>query len=255
MRLAVGLPQIGDDVEGVVRAAREAEDAGAWGVWVFDNLAPILRPDRPALEGWSLLGPLARATSRVRLVSLVTRAGLRPPALVVRMAAVVQAASHGRLVVGLGAGDAAGRREERRFGVGAPAGSAERRAHIEETIDLMRSPVRPVRPEGPAPPVWVGGASADLVELAARRADAWHGWGLTPERFARCAARVRTLARRPVECWWGGTFDPALASGTAEALRRAGADGITWMVPSRHDGERRPELLRLVRSTTQATQE
>src|SRR5207245_8850184 len=107
VRSCVGLPQVGDDPAACIRAAREAEDAGAWGVWVFDNLAPMLRPDRPCLEGWALLASLARATTRVQLVSLVTRAGLRHPAVVARMAALVQDASAGRLVLGLGAGDAA----------------------------------------------------------------------------------------------------------------------------------------------------
>jgi alkanesulfonate monooxygenase SsuD/methylene tetrahydromethanopterin reductase-like flavin-dependent oxidoreductase (luciferase family) len=258
--IAVGLPQVGDDVESVVRAARDAEDAGAWGVWVFDNLQRLKRPELSVLEGWSLLGPLAAATSRVRLVSLVTRAGLRPPALVARMAAVVQAASDGRFVLGLGAGDAASRAEEERFGIQGVRGrstadavrstgvEAEREARlrlIEGTVREVREPSAPLRPVVAPPPIWVGGTADALIDLALRvAADAWHGWGLEVDAFARRAAGLPS----EVEKWWGGTFDPANAERQAEDLAAAGAAGITWMIPSARDERDRPKLLDLVRS-------
>lgn len=244
LHIAVGLPQVGDDVAAVVRAARDAEDAGAWGVWVFDNLQRLRRPELPVLDGWSLLGPLARTTTRVRLASLVTRAGLRPPALVARMAAVVQAASDGRFVLGLGAGDAASRAEERRLGVDAPERSA-RLAQIEATVREVRAPSLPVRPPVGPPPVWIGGRTQPLADLAARiRAEAWHAWALDPDDFAR----RRAALPEAVDAWWGGTFDAATAPGRMEQLVRAGATGVTWMLPSARDRSDRPALLDLVRA-------
>jgi alkanesulfonate monooxygenase SsuD/methylene tetrahydromethanopterin reductase-like flavin-dependent oxidoreductase (luciferase family) len=246
MHIAVSLPQIGRDVGAVLDAARAAEDAGAWGVWVFDNLAPLRRPDLPSLEGWSLLGPVARATSRIKLISLVTRAGMRPPGLVARMAAVVQASSDGRLVVGLGAGDRASRREERRFGVDAPASRAVRLALLEETARRLRGDDEPVIPAIVPPHIWVAGAAPDLVAAAGRIADAWHGWDIDLERFGAIASALR------IPAWWGAMFDPATARRTLDALANAGAAGVTWMIASQREREYRPLLHDVVRRNADA---
>lgn len=246
MKIAVGLPQVAGDFQALVAAARQAEEAGAWGVWTFDNLAPLLRPELPSLEGWMVLGPLARATSRVRLISLVTRASLRHPALVARMGAVVQSASGGRLVLGLGAGDAASRSEERRFGFRGP-GRAGRLADIRETVRRLRSDDLAVSPLVAAPEVWVAGIADDLLVLATELASAWHGWGLDAARFADKAARVRKEGVG-VACWWGGMFDPRTTPGMLDELHSAGADGVTLMIASSRDAAWRPMLLELVRA-------
>lgn len=247
MRVVVGLPQISADPQAVLDAAREAEEAGAWGVWTFDNLTTLRGPDRAVLDGWALLSLLAGGTGGLRLVSLVTRARIRPPALVARMAAVVQAASGGRLTVGIGAGDRASLAEEHRFGIVAPADRAARLDAVERTVEALRGRgPGPVRPSHDPVPVWIGGAGSELVDLAARVADAWHGWGLSPAAFSERASSLR--AHRPgIECWWGGMFDPVTAPGTMRALAEAGADGVTWMIASRHETERRPALLDLIR--------
>src|SRR5207244_2806458 len=96
----------------------------------------------------------------------------------------------GRFVLGLGAGDAASRREEERFGVRV---DGERIGLIEETIARVRADDLPVVPSVTPPPIWIGGRSDALLELAAITADGWHGWGLTPDRFAEGARRVRAL--------------------------------------------------------------
>lgn len=249
MRHVIGLPQLHDDPHRAIEAARQAESAGAWGVWAYDNLRPLRRPDAPSLDGWTLLTLAARATSRVRLVSLVTRAGLRPPALMARMAAVAQAASGGRFVLGLGVGDAAGREEERAFGIMAAASRDARLTEVERTIGEVRAPRLPVRPRSLPPPIWVGGTSEPVRDLAARHADAWHAWGIEPAEFAALAANVRARAGRPIECWWGGFYRPDRAGDIVARLREAACDGITWMVASARDAQWRPLLIDWVART------
>lgn len=242
-RIVVGLPQIDGDVSGVLASAREAEEAGAWGVSVFDHLSPPWRAGAGVLEGWILLGLLARATSRLRLVSLVTRAGVRPPGVVVRQAALVQAASGGRLVLGLGLGDAGTRDEERRYGIHGPP-RAERLAEVEGIVRALREEDGPpVRPRSDPPRVWVAGWRDDVAALAGRSADGWHGWGGSVEAFARRAAG---LGEGAPEAWWGALFDPRTARADLEALSRAGAAGVTWAVSSRREPEDRRALLELV---------
>lgn len=252
LRIVVGLPQIAGDISGVLDAAREAEDAGAWGVSVFDHLWAPWRPEAGALEGWALLGLVARTTSRLRLVSLVTRTGVRPPALVVRQAELVQAASGGRLVLGLGVGDAGTRTEERRSGIVGPS----REARLAEMGTIARG-LRgegdlPVRPWTHAPPLWVGGWSEDVLELAARSADGWHGWGRSVERFAEAAAGLRAGSPAP-QCWWGELFDPRTADASLAALRDAGATGVTWAISSRREPDDRRALLDLIAQEERST--
>jgi F420-dependent oxidoreductase-like protein len=73
--------------------------------WNFDHFEPIFS-DRsgPCLEGWTMLAVMAGLTSRIRLGCQVTGMPYRHPAVLANMAATIDIASGGRLVIGLGAG-------------------------------------------------------------------------------------------------------------------------------------------------------
>jgi len=149
----------------------------------------------------------------------VTRAGLRPPALVARMAATVGQVAGVPPVVGVGRGDLGNRDENLAFGLPFP-GAAERTRAVEETVAALRGPLA----GSPPPEVWVGGTGPSGRELAGRLADAWNGWGLTPEELAAGLAAVRRAAeeagRDPatVAGTWGGQVLVAPRRGEAEAL-------------------------------------
>jgi alkanesulfonate monooxygenase SsuD/methylene tetrahydromethanopterin reductase-like flavin-dependent oxidoreductase (luciferase family) len=192
-------------------------------VFAADHVFPPGRPDRSAVEAFSLLANVAAAHPGLGVGVLVTRASMRPAGILAKLAAGLDHVSGGRAVVGLGLGDALGRPEHEALGLPYPP-LQERADVLEETCHALRALFsgrawqggRYVPPlEGPilppaAPPVWVGGVSDRAVGIAARAADAWNGWGLSHEAFAERARLLIRLTedagRDPasVEATWGG---------------------------------------------------
>jgi alkanesulfonate monooxygenase SsuD/methylene tetrahydromethanopterin reductase-like flavin-dependent oxidoreductase (luciferase family) len=270
--LAVTLPQLTGDPGPALAACVDARRVGFGGAFVFDHFWPLGGPrTRPALECWTLLAAVAAEVGRrpgggFRVGTLVTRAGLRAPAVVARMAATVGEVAGVAPIVGVGRGDVANRAENLAFGL--PFGDAAERARaVEDTVAALRGPLAasrstgappwrsslsdrgtpsgfpgPLRPDpSGAPEVWVGGVGPGTRELAGRVGDAWNGWGLTPEELAAGLAGVREAAegagRDPgaVGASWGGQV--LVADGRREAEARL----ARW-------GEGRPpaELARVV---------
>jgi alkanesulfonate monooxygenase SsuD/methylene tetrahydromethanopterin reductase-like flavin-dependent oxidoreductase (luciferase family) len=108
--------------------ARLAEDLGFDSFWVSDH--PMWFPDC-----WTTLMALAGTTTSIRLGSIVSCIYYRSPALLARIAADVDCLSDGRLVLGLGIGDAPGEFDQ----LGIPYPSVrERQQTLEETIQIVR---------------------------------------------------------------------------------------------------------------------
>jgi alkanesulfonate monooxygenase SsuD/methylene tetrahydromethanopterin reductase-like flavin-dependent oxidoreductase (luciferase family) len=240
--LAVTLPQFTGDPGLALEACVDARRVGFGGAFVFDHFWALGGPrTRPALECWTLLAAVAAEVGRqpgggFRVGTLVTRAGLRAPAVVARMAATVGEVAGVPPIVGVGRGDAANRAENLAFGL--PFGDAAERARaLEDTVAALRGPLAGTTP----PQVWVGGNGAGARELAGRVGDAWNGWGLTPEELAAGLAGVREAAE-------GAGRDPGAVGGSwggqvlvADGRREAEARLARW-------GEGRPpaELARVV---------
>jgi alkanesulfonate monooxygenase SsuD/methylene tetrahydromethanopterin reductase-like flavin-dependent oxidoreductase (luciferase family) len=230
--LGLTLPQFSTDPGPSLAAGRDAHRLGFGGVFVFDHLWPLGGPrTRAALECWTLLAAVAAEVGRgksgqggIRVGTLVTRAGVRAPALVARMAATVGELAGVPPIVGVGRGDLANREENLAFGL--PFGDvAERSAALEATVVALRGPL------AAGAEVWVGGVGPGARELAGRLADGWNGWGLTPEELAAGLADVRRAAeaagRDPaaVAATWAGQVLVAPERAEAEArLARWGAD-------------------------------
>jgi alkanesulfonate monooxygenase SsuD/methylene tetrahydromethanopterin reductase-like flavin-dependent oxidoreductase (luciferase family) len=101
-------------------------------------------------------------------------------------------------------------------------------------------------------PVWVGGTSRPVRDVAAQAADGWNQWGGPPEQFRTRATAATGGSRRPFTCSWGGLVvlgadDPEAAakrdrlgappdviSGgpdrVAAALARYVAAGADWLI-------------------------
>src|SRR4029453_10040965 len=213
--LGLTLPQFTERPEAALEAAVDARRLGFAGGFVFDHLWPLGAPQRPALECWTLLaggaagapggrvgGPPrggrggpgtpqggARENRVFRVGTLVTRAGLRSPGLVARMAGTVGQVAGAPPIIGVGRGDRANRAENLAYGL--PFGDpGERAAALEATVAALRG----LLTGDPAPEVWGGGAGPGAHELAGRLADGWNGWALTPEELAAGLAAARVAA-------------------------------------------------------------
>jgi alkanesulfonate monooxygenase SsuD/methylene tetrahydromethanopterin reductase-like flavin-dependent oxidoreductase (luciferase family) len=241
--LGVTMPQFSERPGPALEACRDARRLGFGGVFVFDHLWPLGAPSRPALEGWTLLAALAAEVGRhrpegsgehrrgapvdregFRVGTMVTRAGIRAPALVARMAATVGEVAGAPAIVGVGRGDRANRDENRAFGL--PFGSvAERAAAVEDTVAALRGPLA----GEPPPDIWVGGVGPGARDLAGRLADAWNAWALDPDELAAGLTDARAAAERAgrdpatVAATWGGQVLVAPDRRDAEArLERFG---------------------------------
>lgn len=254
MKLGLILPLFSGDPTKVLAAAREAEALGFDGVFVFDHLFPPGAPaDRSSLEAFTTLAAVAAATERIAVGTLVARVGLRPVGFLAKMAAWLDAASGGRLILGVGTGDPIDRLEHQTYGI-PMMGKSERRAHLEEAVVALRSlfegrpypggssvpPIDgpllpgPARREGP--PIWIGGQADEVVAIAARTAEAWNGWGMEPEVYgakARLARDLAARAGRAIEVTWAGIMlvgaDGAEARTLAERRRARGLDDEAWI--------------------------
>jgi alkanesulfonate monooxygenase SsuD/methylene tetrahydromethanopterin reductase-like flavin-dependent oxidoreductase (luciferase family) len=257
--LAVTLPQFRPKADVTLDALEDSHRLGYAGGFLFDHLWPLGQPQRPALECWTLLaalagrlsaivpatpearraglgpaaggraasGPAAGGPGPFRIGTLVTRAGLRPPALLAHMARTVGSIAGAPPIVGIGAGDAGNQPENQAFGIPYHPDPTSRAAELLRAIDALRGPLAGT----PAPPVWVGGISRRAHGLAGRVANAWNGWGLDPDELAAGVAQVCRAAedagRDPGEVsgTWGGQVLVATDRAAARTmLERWGAD-------------------------------
>jgi alkanesulfonate monooxygenase SsuD/methylene tetrahydromethanopterin reductase-like flavin-dependent oxidoreductase (luciferase family) len=211
MRIGVVLPTFAPTAADALGAAAEAEGSGLHGVFAYDHLWPMGHPGRPALSPYPVLGAIAARTSGLRLGTLVARVGLAPDAVVLEELLSLDALSGGRLVAGVGTGDAKSAAENFAYGV-AFAPAAERRASVTGVVaGLLSAGV----------PAWVGGGSAATNAVARATGAALNLWAADPVAVA--------VAAKEGEVTWGGVLpeEPAAAAALLYELALAGA---TWAV-------------------------
>jgi alkanesulfonate monooxygenase SsuD/methylene tetrahydromethanopterin reductase-like flavin-dependent oxidoreductase (luciferase family) len=118
---------LGTEWPAYLETAQMAEELGFDSYWTSDH--PLMLADC-----WTALTALATATKRLWLGSLTSCIYYRSPALLARMAADVDGVSNGRLILGLGIGDAPD--EFAQLGIPCPS-VRERQQALEETIQIV----------------------------------------------------------------------------------------------------------------------
>jgi alkanesulfonate monooxygenase SsuD/methylene tetrahydromethanopterin reductase-like flavin-dependent oxidoreductase (luciferase family) len=189
-------------------ACLAAEAAGFDSLWLDDHLLSDEGDwQAPKFEGWTSLAALATLTTRPTLGLLVAANTLRNPGLTAKMAATIDNASGGRLILGIGGGWF--EREHEAFGFDFGAGFGERLDRLEEAIGLIERLLagEQVTHEGrfyrfvdaicrPLPvqarvPILIGGSGRKkTLRTTALHADLWNGFG-EAERIAETSEVLR----------------------------------------------------------------
>ena len=184
------IPDPVEKYETMSRCAREAERAGFDAVWLYDHFHTVPTPQLESVfECWTSMAALARDTKTVRLGQMVTCNSYRPPSLLAKMASCIDVMSHGRLILGIGAGWY--EHEYRAYGYEFPE-TPERLRMLRESLQVIkamwtreeatfegqyyraRGAINEPKPvQEPHPPIWIGGSGEKVtLKLVAQYGDA-----------------------------------------------------------------------------------
>jgi alkanesulfonate monooxygenase SsuD/methylene tetrahydromethanopterin reductase-like flavin-dependent oxidoreductase (luciferase family) len=186
-RIGVAIGSIGATPKWWLDTAIRLDAAGYRAVWCWDHFVGGGDRTVPVVEQWTILSATAGATKKINLGTFVTNVMNRHPAVLARMASTLQAASGGRLTVGIGIGG--GAREHIAYGIDFPEVD-ERVRRLEDAIAAIRSlwsggpvirdaPFYPLSDAyaypvpDPAPKLLIGASSPRGVRLAAKVGDGW----------------------------------------------------------------------------------
>ena len=191
--------------------AQQAERDGFDSIWLYDHLLyrNTGEPTWGIWECWTMLAALAEATQRVEIGTLVTCSSFRNPAILAKMATSVDEVSHGRLILGIGAGW--NEPEYQAFGLPFD----HRVDRFEEALQIVKPLLReghvdfagqyyqarnceivPRVPRSEGPPLMVGSFGSRMLKLTAQYADLWNTCYMgKPETMVKPVAKIESACR------------------------------------------------------------
>jgi alkanesulfonate monooxygenase SsuD/methylene tetrahydromethanopterin reductase-like flavin-dependent oxidoreductase (luciferase family) len=251
----------GGDPASMAELAAEAEQAGWDGLFLEDYIVYQGWAGTPTYDPWVTMAAMAVATRRVRLGTSVTPVPRRRPWKLASEAVTLDHLSHGRLILGVGAGDVndagfaatgeaapIGTRAQQldegleiltRLWTGEPVTFHGRHFHVE---NLRMSPV-PV--QQPRIPVWTGGDWE--LRGVQRRVTRWDGCCVykgSPEKDwqdmtpADVSDIVAAVGRPGFDIAVGGRDRAEDTDREREHIRALAKAGATWWVEWVEPGDR-----------------
>ncbi len=197
--------------------AQRAEKDEFDSIWIPDHLMYRYPGEttRGVWESWTILSALAEATKRVEIGTLVLCNTFRNPAILAKMATAADEVSHGRIILGMGAGwngpeykafglpfDHRVDRFEEALQIVRPMlreGRVDFKGRYYQAVDCEDAPRGP-RPQGP--PLMVGGEGPRMIRLAAKYGDLWNtgymgGPGTMADRLVKIKLACDETGRDP----------------------------------------------------------
>ncbi|AGK60595.1 Coenzyme F420-dependent N5,N10-methylene tetrahydromethanopterin reductase-related flavin-dependent oxidoreductase [Archaeoglobus sulfaticallidus PM70-1] len=203
LKIGIQLPH--DPHELIIKSAVFADRNGFDSVFTPDHLVGIGIKNWSSYEAFTLLGVLAKLTTKVKLGTCVSDVIRRHPAVLAQFAVTLHDFSSGRAVLGLGAGEGmnlvpygmdnsylASKLEE---GVRIVRGLMENekltfKGRFFEVDNAFIMPRRKV-------PIWIAGNSPRTMEITAKYADGWIPTaGMGAKRYGEHLRRIRNLAEK-----------------------------------------------------------
>ncbi|MBI4640839.1 MAG: TIGR03560 family F420-dependent LLM class oxidoreductase [Candidatus Tectomicrobia bacterium] len=192
IKFGVRMIPIGRSFEWLKSICQEMDKTGWHSFWTMDHLFFNDTANQPVLETWTLMTAIAAVTEQLHVGALVLCNSYRPPALLAKMGASLDALSNGRLEFAIGAGWA--QHEYEAYGYPYPR-PAVRIAQLDEAVQIIKKMWTEERPsfEGkyfsireavnmpkpvqkPHPPIHIGGSGEQLtLRVVAKYADIWNG--------------------------------------------------------------------------------
>ena len=186
------------------RLCEDAETLGFASLRRSDHLVSLMgEPERDDIECWTSLALAAQWTKTIEFGPMVSPMTFRPPALLAKIAATVDALSGGRLLLGVGAGW--NEHEHQMYEI--PFLTQKQR------FDLLESGIKTMRriweSTNPKPardpiPLLIGGKGMKrTLPLVAREASEWNMSRLDPDAYRegrdQLAVACRSVGRDPAE--------------------------------------------------------
>ena len=251
MRFALNVPNFGEygDARVLAELAREAEESGWDGFFVWDHIA--WEGAENYADPWISLSAIAHGTSSIRIGPMVTPLPRRRPWKVAHEAATLDRLSEGRLILGVGLGG-----REREFGFFGEEPDAKRRAAmLDEGLEILtkmwstepfahqgahyeitEARLTPAPAQRPRIPIWVAGMWPRKRPF--QRALRWDGYAperadgapLTPEdvrEMSRSASEQRG-SDQPLDIRVSGSTRDETADEARRRLTGLAEAGVTW---------------------------
>lgn len=237
--------------------AKEAEDAGWDGFFIWDHMVYSRNQKIPLYDPWVVLAGIAMSTERIRIGTTVTPIARRRPWKLARETVTLDHLSGGRLILSVGVGDP----DEADYGTfGEPTDRKVRAEMLDEGLEVLTGlwSGRPFAHQGthyqvkkctflPAPlqvpriPIWVGGFWPHKRPF--RRASRWDGvfplnsgspYTPPPEMVSEIRAFIlqHRQSQEPFDMVIMGTTPGNDPKAACKKLAGYAGTGLTWWLES-----------------------
>ncbi len=190
----------------IMKLSIKASEVGFDSIWMADHLMGVGAPD--CLDPWctlSVLGTNEKITTR--LGTSVTDPHRRHPACLAQTIATIDAFSKGKIILGIGAGEAMNLNA---YGINWKKPVSKLKEFIEvirllwkgrpityegEFFNLNKAMIRP-KPIQKNPPIWIAGNKPRTLKLTGELADGWIPFRLSPKLFSEDRKIIEESAKK-----------------------------------------------------------